>query len=217
MSPLTTTCTQWSACSLKYWLCFSWLKHKTNGDASHGSKGRMVTAKRGHRVWPEWLTFATNFEQTCSDFSNLPCALKQECCSDLHKIMQRIVSPLLFISWIYLRTHLFGITVSAILFVVALLCHHFVLFECDRFPHIEKTQLCLRRANKWGVVVVVGGIAGVGAWRGRDTKRRWRAKTRAVLSKAAALHHKNNKWRLSLLLWSQSEGRNISRGRSPHL
>lgn len=87
------------------------------------------------------------------------------------------------------------------------LCSLWMRSYCDRFPHIEKTQLCLRRANKRGGKKKIR--AGVGARRGRDTKRRWRAKTRAVLSKAAAPHHKNNKWRLSLLLWSQSEGRNI--------
>lgn len=57
----------------------------------------VAVGKARYRVRPEWLTFATNFEQTCSDLFNLPCVLKQEFCSDLHKIMQRIVSALLFI------------------------------------------------------------------------------------------------------------------------
>lgn len=98
------------------------------------------------------------------------------------------------------NTPLFGITVWIILFVVALLCQLCSLWAksyCDRLRHIKNTQVCLKSINKRKKKQ----RAGVGAG-GRDMKRRWRAKMRAVLSKTAALHHKNNKWRLSLLLRS---------------
>lgn len=81
-------------------------------------------------------------------------------------------------------------------FVVALLCHSVVVFEWGYLQHVQKTQVCLRSVNKRKKQ-----RAGVRAW-GRDMKTRWRAKMRALLSKTAALHHKNNKRSLSRLLRS---------------
>lgn len=116
---------------------------------------------------------------------------------------------LLFIAWILnsANAQLFGITVwkNYVCCTTALpqLCSLWIRSYCDRLPHTKKKKNMLNmfKMCKYKKQTSKKQRAGVGEG-GKDMKRRWRVKMRAVLSKTAALHHKNNKWRLSLLLRS---------------